>query len=150
MRYISILRVLCFAILCGPATAQMRATFQFDAAFGSRGNGPGQFSDPGALALDIAGDVYVADTGNDRIQKLQPDGTFLREAGGFGWGDGQFRKPSGIAVGKGLEVYVADSRNHRIQIFSFQLLLTGIIGGQDIEASPEFGELSRVTVTNAN
>ena len=132
------------------AFAQTQVSFQYVTALGGRGNGPGQFLEPSALAVDMVGDLFVADTGNDRIQKLKADGTFLREVGGFGWQDGQFNKPTGIAAGKGLELYVADSRNHRIQIFNLQLLLMGVIGGQGVDGSPAFGELSRVALTDAN
>lgn len=141
---------ICLLILCGSAQAQMRVSFQYVTATGGRGNGPGQFFEPSALTQDMTGNLFVADTGNDRIQKLKSDGTFLREVGGFGWQDGQFNKPTGIAAGKGLELYVADSRNHRIQIFNLQLLLMGAIGGQGVDGRPEFGELSRVFVTGAN
>jgi len=137
-------------LLAGSAWAQPRVSLQYVTAFGARGNGPGQFLDPNALALDMAGNLFVADTGNDRIQKLKADGTFLREVGGFGWGDGQLNKPTGLAAGKGLELYVADSRNHRIQIYNLQLLLLGVIGGQGTNGSPSFGELSRIVVSDAD
>jgi DNA-binding beta-propeller fold protein YncE len=141
--------IICVLILGGAAHAQMRTSFEYVTAIGGRGNGPGQFLEPSALTLDMSGNIYVADTGNDRIQKLKSNGTFLREVGGFGWQDGQFNKPTGIAAGKGLELYVADSRNQRVQIFNLQLLLMGVIGGQGVDGRPEFGELSRVFVTGA-
>lgn len=147
-RYLQI--VCCLFLFVSATWAQPQVSFQYEKAFGERGNGPGQFLDPNALAVDMAGNIYVADTGNNRIQKLKSDGTFLREVGGFGWQDGQFDHPTGIAAGKGLELYVADSRNHRIQIFNLQLLFVGVIGGKGVEGSPEFGELSRVMVTGEN
>lgn len=45
----------------------------FVTAAGGEGSGPGQFKDPRDVALDSNGNVYVADTDNDRIQKLNPD-----------------------------------------------------------------------------
>lgn len=141
----------CLWLLClGGAHAQTRVLFEFDSVIGGRGNGPGQFLEPNALTLDMTGNLFVADTGNNRIQKLKGDGTFLREVGGFGWDNGQFNRPTGIAAGKGLELFVADSRNRRIQIFNLQLLLLGVVGGQGANGSPEFGELSRVTVSDAD
>ena len=45
--------------------------------YGRRGNGEGYFHSPRALALDKSGNIYVADTGNQLIQKLNPNGEFL-------------------------------------------------------------------------
>ncbi|RMH34632.1 MAG: 6-bladed beta-propeller [Nitrospirae bacterium] len=78
---------------------------------------PGQFRSPWGIAVDDAGDVYVADTGNQRIQKFDRDGNFITQWGGFGNGDGQFNFPYGIAVDSRGTVYVADSGNMRIQQF---------------------------------
>src|SRR6516162_2686469 len=48
-------------------------------SWGERGNGPGQFSTPHALAVDAKDNVYVADRGNHRIQVLDGEGNFLRQ-----------------------------------------------------------------------
>lgn len=47
--------------------------------WGQPGNGPGEFNTPHSIAADAAGNLYVADRGNRRIQVFNPDGTFLRE-----------------------------------------------------------------------
>lgn len=147
-RFLSTALVL--VVMCGAALAEVRVTFEFDGMFGSCGNGQRQFLDPQGLAVDVQGMLYVADTGNDRVQKLRPDGAFVAEVGGFGWGDGQFNKPRDVAVGKGLELYVADSRNRRIQIFNLQLRLQGGIGGRDANGEPELGELGGIAVSDAD
>lgn len=49
------------------------------AVFGGQGNGRGRFRSPRALALDSSGNIYVADTGNRLIQKLDSDGRFLHQ-----------------------------------------------------------------------
>ena len=51
---------------------QFAADGAFLTAFGSRGGGAGEFEFPEGVALDGQGNVYVADTGNDRIQKFAP------------------------------------------------------------------------------
>ncbi|MBC7235723.1 MAG: TIGR03663 family protein, partial [Chloroflexi bacterium] len=87
------------------------------AAWGSQGSGAGQFMAPKGLAVDAAGNVYVADSQNHRVQVLAPDGSFLREWGSEGNAPGQFKEPWGIAVSPEGDVFVADTWNHRIQVF---------------------------------
>ena len=84
---------------------------------GTCGSGPGQFLSPRNLAIDKEGNIYVADSGNNRIQKLSPEGQFLRQWGSSGVAPGQFNDPWGIAVDEKGNVYVADTWNHRIQKF---------------------------------
>ncbi len=77
----------------------------------------GEFKSPRDIAIDNNGFVYVADTGNQRIQKFDSDGTFLSKWTGINNKDGTFQSPLGIAVYKDEFIYVADSGNHRIQKF---------------------------------
>ena len=84
---------------------------------GAQGSGPGQFNHPAALAVDNAGDVYVADTNNSRMVKLSPGGTVLNIWGSRGTGDGRFRDPTDVAVDAAGTVYVVDSENNRVQVF---------------------------------
>ncbi len=87
-------------------------------SWGSLGFGDGQFRNPQGIAVDGAGNVYVADSGNDRIQKFSASGAFLAKWGSEGSEDGQFLFPEGIAVDSLGDVYVADSENNRIQKFA--------------------------------
>jgi DNA-binding beta-propeller fold protein YncE len=80
--------------------------------------GSAEFDFPQGIAVDSAGNVYVADTGNDRIQKFSSDGTYLLAWGSHGKGPGEFDSPDGIAVDSAGNVYVADTGNDRIQKFS--------------------------------
>ncbi|MCZ6633482.1 MAG: NHL repeat-containing protein [bacterium] len=142
--------ILIFLLVSGiQAEAQERviATFRFVAAFGQPGNGQEQFFQPEGLALDAIGNLYVADTGNHRIQKFDAQGRYVVEVGGFGWDPGQFNRPIGVAAGSGLEVYVADSRNNRIQVFDRNLRLLAVVGGKDADGPVEMGNLGGIVVS---
>ena len=71
---------------------------------GHQGRAKGQFGAARALAADAAGNVYVADTPNNRIQVLSPDLAFVRSWGTGGSGPGQFNMVYGVTVGMGIGV----------------------------------------------
>lgn len=75
------------------------------------------FGDAFGLAVDSAGDVYVADTGNHRILKFDATGGLHMIWGSLGVGDGQFNRPYDVAVGPDGAVYIADGENFRVQKF---------------------------------
>jgi len=79
--------------------------------------GWGAFFGPRGIDIGPDGNVYVTDTGNNRVQVFDAQGKFLRVFGSAGDGSGQLKEPVGIAVGADGEVYVADTWNHRIQVF---------------------------------
>jgi DNA-binding beta-propeller fold protein YncE len=93
--------------------------YVFDTAWGSYGtSGESKFNLPWGIAVDENANVYVADSGNDRIQKFSSTGEFLLEWGQRGVADLEFHEPSGIAASPTGHIYVADSRNNRIQKFT--------------------------------
>ena len=82
-----------------------------------------RFSIPQGLTLDGAGNIYVADTGNNIIRKITVDGVVSTLAGVTGISgklDGTaatatFANPSGVTLDATGNVYVADAGNHRIR-----------------------------------
>ncbi|HZS40559.1 MAG TPA: NHL repeat-containing protein [Polyangia bacterium] len=81
-----------------------------------------EFNSPMGVALDGAGNLYVADEGNHRIRKVAPDGSTSTVAGDgtAGFADtvgciARFRAPSSLAV-FGRQLFIADSGNHRIRL----------------------------------
>jgi sugar lactone lactonase YvrE len=90
----------------------------FVAKWGIYGSEDGQFNHPSGVAVDLMGNIYVADARNKRIQKFASNGSFLIKWGTSGSGDGQFQIPRGIAIDKSGNVYVADAANNLIQKFT--------------------------------
>ena len=85
--------------------------------FAGPGNGAGQLSEPRGLAVDAQGNIYVADTGNQRIQVFDAQGQPKLSFGTLGNGEGQFNEPRGVAVDAQGNIYVADTWNARVQKF---------------------------------
>jgi DNA-binding beta-propeller fold protein YncE len=82
---------------------------------GGKGIENGQFDFPRGIAVDPRGNVLVADTNNNRIQKFSPDGVFLGIIGQSGSAQGELKEPSGIAIDQSGNMYVADTGNNRVQ-----------------------------------
>ena len=101
-----------------------------------------QLNYPWGVAVDGAGNVYIADLGNHRIRKVDSLGTITTIAGSgeFGFGgdggpaiDARLNYPSGVAVDGAGNLYIADSVNHRIRILT-QVIDSG-------ERAPLFEEI---------
>ncbi len=88
------------------------------AIWGELGSRPGQFSSPHSIALDQQGNLYVADTLNNRVQKLSSAGDSVAEWGTTGHRPGEFRSLRALTVDASGQIIVADTLNHRIQILS--------------------------------
>ena len=84
---------------------------------GSKGNGDGQFSEPADVAVDVKGNIYIVDTGNNRIQIFDSSGKFINKFGSKGKSDGKFNIPFSIALNVKGKMYITDPLNDRIQMF---------------------------------
>jgi ABC-type branched-subunit amino acid transport system substrate-binding protein len=94
-----------------------------------------QFSSPVGLAVDAAGNVYVAEGGNHCVRLIRPDGMVatLAGTGEPGYQDGpageaQFDGPTDVAVNSMGVLYVADSGNDRIRAISPDGMVTTLAG----------------------
>jgi DNA-binding beta-propeller fold protein YncE len=103
-------------------TAITVTVYRLVISWGSQGSGAGQFLNPVGIAVGPTGEVYVADAGNNRIQKFNSNGAYLRQ-----WirGDGDndtthhdLKNPRGVAVDRLNNVYVVDTGNKQVQWFA--------------------------------
>jgi DNA-binding beta-propeller fold protein YncE len=90
----------------------------FCASFTPPSSIEGSFREPEALAVDPSGDIFVADSGHDRVLEFNSGHDYLRQFGSEGSGEGQFRGIRGIATSSSGDLYVSDYANDRIQEFS--------------------------------
>jgi len=93
--------------------------------WGQHGNNDGEFNAPIAVTRDSTGNVYVADSANNRIQVFTSDGTYITQWGSSGSNHGEFGFIPDVAIDSSDNVYVSDGElwngnpnNNRIQVFT--------------------------------
>jgi DNA-binding beta-propeller fold protein YncE len=124
---------------------------KFIKSWGSRGDAQGQFNTVHAIAVDVQGNVYVADSGNKRIQVFDRDGTFKTQILNVG-------SPSALCITPGGHQYLyASNSNPPDDIDSngeiYKLELTGQIVGKFGRAGKlpkEFGTVNAIDCRNEN
>jgi DNA-binding beta-propeller fold protein YncE len=94
-------------------------------AWGAPGNAEGEFDFAcpaglrfGAVAFDRSGNIYVADSGNQRIQKFGPDRAYISSWGSEGTDDDQFLCPAALAIDGQGRVYVSDEAWAKVKVFT--------------------------------
>jgi RHS repeat-associated protein len=94
-------------------------TSGFSCQAGLSGSGAGQFADAEGIAINQStGNIYVADSANDRIEEFNSSGEYARIFGGYGNEHGKLSYPHGVAVDESGNVWVVDTGNCRVQEFS--------------------------------
>ena len=112
------------------------------AFFGDGGVGTqARLNRPSAIAIDSRGNIYIADTDNHRIRKVDSRGVIATIAGmgqnGFA-GDGgagtqaQLNAPQGIAVDERGYLFIADTNNHRIRLLDLDSGLIQTVAGTEV------------------
>jgi tripartite motif-containing protein 71 len=95
------------------------------AEHGKAGTQPGEMSYPYDVRVDPAGNEFVCEFGNSRVQIFDHDGKHLEFLGGVGGEPGKMNNPWSICLDSKGNLYVADSGNHRIQKFVRKKALAG-------------------------
>jgi sugar lactone lactonase YvrE len=109
-------------MLAGDATATNIFSREPLGGYADGSGNAARFNNPSGVAVDTAGNVYVADTGNHTIRRVTSGGVVTTIGGTAGVMDGvagagssaHFASPHGIAVDSGGCLYVADTSNNRI------------------------------------
>jgi RHS repeat-associated protein len=92
--------------------------FYFDFQFGTKGTTNSHFLEPSGAAVDASGNVWIADTGNNRLQEFDTSGNHLKNVSKFGTGAGQLQRPHGLTVDSAGNIWTADTGNNRLEEFS--------------------------------
>ena len=122
--------ILVFHFINLPLFAQSIIPLDYLYSIGSSGDSLGQFNNPQAITIGSSGNLYVVDTGNNRIQIFDLEGNFIKYFGGLGQGQEQFDSPLDINFQDGLNVFVTDFNNHRVYRLDRQLNAISIISGE--------------------
>src|SRR2546430_2729539 len=97
------------AVGCSTGSGSAAGTGEADGGtwrvFAGEGATAGTLQYPVAVALDATGNVYVADSRLNSIQKLSPEGAALARLGAAGSGPGQFDRPAAVAIDDQANVY---------------------------------------------
>ena len=90
--------------------------------FGTKGNGKDCFNSPKGVTVDNRNNLFIADTGNNRIVVTSIDGETFRSFGTYGADRKEFVLPSDVALGFNKDhhqlILVADTYNHRVQVLN--------------------------------
>lgn len=126
--------------------------------FGGRGTGNGQFIFPSGprsgtnyligLTTNSAGELFVPDFENNRVQKFSNAGVFISSFGSTGSANGEFFQPSAVALDANGNIFVSERGNHRVQKFSSTgtfITKWGVSGTGD-GAFGEYGGASGIAV----
>jgi tripartite motif-containing protein 71 len=113
--------------------------------WGTHGTGSNQLIRPYGVDLDSSGNVYVADSDNERIQKFSATGTYLATYGGPTTAGGNFKQLRRVAVGPNGDVYGADLWDFFIDRFSSPTVAQAQIFGGDGPDTGDFNEPSGIT-----
>lgn len=123
-------------------------TGRFVRAFADRGQGEGQLSSPDQIALDAQGAVYVADGGNNRIEKFSAQGQYVASIGkgAFTAADDQLSDPKGVTIAPDGTLWAVDELYRRVQHYATDGRYLGGFGREG-DGPGEFSAPGSITAT---
>jgi sugar lactone lactonase YvrE len=109
------------------------------------GSAAARFKEPGGLAVDTLGNIFVADTGNQTVRRIAPNGqvsTIAGSAGVIGSSDGsgtvaRFNHPSSIAIDANGNRYISDSGNHTLRKIHPEGTVSTVAGSPGLQGSTD-------------
>ncbi|EIJ65812.1 NHL repeat protein, partial [Candidatus Nitrosopumilus salaria BD31] len=111
------------------------------------GSGNGQLRTPQRVNVNVYGDIFVADTGNHRVQKFDSSGNFVLKFGSLGSGNEQFQFPTGVVM-YDLSGYITDTNNNRV--WSIHFSPEPIADNQHIQGMEDTASAITLTAYDAN
>lgn len=144
------------AVLYGTmATVAGNGTAGFSGDGGQSENA--MLNNPSGVAVDAGENVYIADSGNNRIRKVAPGGIIMTFAGDSGkgfFGDGnsatnaELNNPLGVAVDNTGDLIIADSGNNRVRMVGTNGKITTIAGNGTAAYSGDGGAATNASLSN--
>jgi len=113
-----------------------RKTGEHIETLGKRGRGAEEFNIPLQASVANDGMLYVVDSGNFRIQKIDKNGKFIGSFGGIGRQSGQFSRPKGVATDDNGNIYVVDTAFGNVQVFNSNDELLLFMGDRATSGGP--------------
>lgn len=133
------------------STSLAAQTFTELGRFAGSGAKPGLLNTPHAIAISKENKVYIADTGNNRIQIFDSNGKFIKSIGGFGFKNDQFDAPRDIWLKGLINIYIADYNNQRLQRYDRNMnFISTLINNEAEETDFQFYEIASCATSSQN
>jgi DNA-binding beta-propeller fold protein YncE len=144
-RRLTCVAIAVFALMGALAASAQASLLSASGSFGSPGSGNGQFQSPRGVAIQqSSGNVFVADSGNGRVEKFSAGGSFLAA-----FGQGRLSFPTSIATDGMGKVYVGDAGTNTVLKFDANGNFVSTIDGTTAPQG-HFQSLAGIAVDQAN
>nr|MBN2276743.1 NHL repeat-containing protein [candidate division Zixibacteria bacterium] len=107
-----------------------------------------QLRGPIGVTVDNNGNLYIVDSGNNRLLKFDSDYIPLREAGGYGNAEGLLNNPTFITLDNNLNLYISDTGNRRLSVFDVKLNYVGQVDLIDPDDPLRFGRPAGLAIND--